>query len=381
MPLAGADKLLAQVLARELSELGSQNPEPRNTAAVAAQLLRTLCGDGEWPAEDDGRRLDVGALAAHLAAQGIIPPGTELEAARTPLGFSKDTFLVRARGGDPATGFVVRRDLAASAVPGTVVNEYPLLRGLHRAGFPVAEPLLLESTPGPLGQPLFVTRMLPGEAGHGVGLASPAEGRDIGLKLADLLAELHAFQPAQLGADPALAEQSPEQTLRAYFAGWRDLYDELAGDTLPQVARAFDWLQQLPVLPPRLALVHGDVDFTNMLMSGGKVHGLIDWEFAHWGDPAEDLGYVRAALEKRMPWADFLARYAERGGTIPSEEALLFYQLWRALRTTTTCLLARRAFDSGRNTDMRMAFAGRIILKDWITRVETLAARIIPASD
>jgi aminoglycoside phosphotransferase (APT) family kinase protein len=378
MTLKGADNLLVQVLVRELTELGKRDPEPRNTIAVAAQLLRTLCTRDSWPVGDDKRRLDARALSDYLGAKGIVPSGTVLEVSRTPMGFSKDTFLVRvpSAGEDSDAGFVVRRDLAASAVPGTVVNEYPLLCGLYRAGFPVAEPLVLESDPRPLAQPFIVTRMLAGEAGHGVGLSSPEEGRDIGLKLADLLAELHACSPAQLGADPALTVQSPEQTLRDYFAGWRAVYDGIAGDSLPTMARAFDWVQQLPYVPERLSLVHGDVDFTNMLMSGGQMHGLIDWEFAHWGDPVEDLGYVRASLEKRMSWAEFLDRYRERGGVAPSAGALHFYELWRALRTVTTCLLARQAFDSGLNTDMRMAFAGRIILLDWVARVESLSVKL-----
>ena len=165
--------------------------------------------------------------------------------------------------------------------------------------------------------------------------------------------------------------------LRAFFGGWRALYDEVAGDRFPALARAFDWVQGAPFVPAHLSLVHGDVDFTNMLVSGGQVQGVIDWEFAHWGDPAEDLGYVRAALEKRMPWDDFLERYCAQGGVAPSEESLRFYQLWRALRTTTTCFLASQAFDSGVNTDMRMAFAGRIILRDWMARVESLSAEFL----
>lgn len=379
MALSGADELLARVLVRELAALGRQDPEPRNTAAVAAQLLQTLCGPDESPLEDEKRRVDAAVLADYMAGKGLVPSGSVLGVSRTALGFSKDTFLVRVQGvpDDAATGFVLRRDLAASAVRGTVLDEFPLLLGLHRAGFPVAEPLVLEGDRRWLGQPFIITRMLPGEAGHGVGLASPAEGREIGLKLADLLARLHAYAPADLGGGPVGEGQSPTAVLREFFGGWRALYDEVAGDRFPAIARAFDWVQQVPFEPARLSLVHGDVDFTNMLMSGGQVHGVIDWEFAHWGDPVEDLGYVRAALEKRMPWHDLLDRYCAQGGVAPSEEGLRFYQLWRALRTTTTCLLASQAFDSGVNTDMRMAFAGRIILRDWMARVETLSAELL----
>ncbi len=376
MTFLRSDELVIHVVARELEALGKVDPNPRNTAAVAAQLLATLF---DTPLEVDERKIDCEALSLYLSAKGLIPAGAVVELSRTAQGFSKDTFIVRVAGlEDTAENcFVLRRDLVASAVRSTVVTEFPLLTGLYHAGFPVAEPLLLETDPDVLHQPFILTRMLAGESGHGVGLASPQESKDIGYQLADLLARLHGFAPADVAADQALVRQSPQDVLRDHFATWRAIYAEVGGDTMPVVSRAFDWLASVPVAPARLSLVHGDVDFPNMLVSGGKVSGVIDWEFAHWGDSAEDLGYVRAAVEKRMDWTDFLDRYCAQGGSAPSEEALRFYQLWRALRTTTTCLLARQAFDSGKNTDMRMAFAGRIILCDWVARVERISAELL----
>lgn len=382
MAMSPADALMVQVVARELEALGNLDPEPRNTASVAAQLLGTLFEGSskiDVPSDPKSREIDCSVLSNYLSARGLIPAGASLELSRTAQGFSKDTFIVKVAGREDcaANSLVLRRDLAASAVRSTVTTEFPLLKGLHRAGFPVAEPLVLATDPQVLGQPFIVTRMLAGESGHGVGLASCGESQGIGIMLADLLAWLHRLAPADVGSDPAMTERSPRDVLQEHFAAWRAIYAEVGGDTMPAVSRAFDWLVSLPVAPERLSLVHGDVDFPNMLVSGGTVSGMIDWEFAHWGDSAEDLGYVRAAVEKRMDWADFLDRYCSQGGTAPSEEALRFYQLWRALRTTTTCLLARQAFDSGKNMDMRMAFAGRVILRDWVARVESISAELL----
>jgi Phosphotransferase enzyme family len=70
----------------------------------------------------------------------------------------------------------------------------------------------------------------------------------------------------------------------------------------------------LPADRPR-RLVHGDVGFHNMMMRDGRLAAILDWELTHIGDPAEDIGYIRAPLLKPLkPWDKFVATYVAEGG-------------------------------------------------------------------
>lgn len=82
------------------------------------------------------------------------------------------------------------------------------------------------------------------------------------------------------------------------------------------------WLDAHRPPPMPLALQHGDLQPANILLdpSDGS-HRLIDWEYAHIGDPREDLGWYvtySAAAPPSLYGFDpeaFLARYRERTGT------------------------------------------------------------------
>jgi aminoglycoside phosphotransferase (APT) family kinase protein len=76
-----------------------------------------------------------------------------------------------------------------------------------------------------------------------------------------------------------------------------DLWAGIAGERTvgwqtPAVAPALDWLGgALPeVVEP--VLCHGDAGPGNFLYDGDRVSALLDWEFAHLGDPHDDLAWV-----------------------------------------------------------------------------------------
>ena len=76
--------------------------------------------------------------------------------------------------------------------------------------------------------------------------------------------------------------------------------------------------------PVPLALVHGDCQPSNVLVSESQPPIVIDWEFARIGDPREDVGYYRhIPLLPNVYWSDperFLTRY--RAATGMTEEQI-----------------------------------------------------------
>ena len=63
---------------------------------------------------------------------------------------------------------------------------------------------------------------------------------------------------------------------------------------LPEVRPATElgvrWLEENRPTMSRRCLVHGDFRTGNFMINEQGLVGLLDWEFAHWGDPIEDIG-------------------------------------------------------------------------------------------
>src|SRR5206468_3955858 len=98
------------------------------------------------------------------------------------------------------------------------------------------------------------------------------------------------------------------------------------------------WTGAAETRTTRAALVHGDIHFAQILTaddgpgtacaghesprSGREGPVILDWEWAHAGDPEEDLGNLAAHLywvlgeEARAPWHALARGYAEAGGRL-----------------------------------------------------------------
>jgi aminoglycoside phosphotransferase (APT) family kinase protein len=107
----------------------------------------------------------------------------------------------------------------------------------------------------------------------------------------------------------------------SYIDGVLDGYERMA-DRYPGCAPVLGfvsrWARAHRPPPVPLALTHGDCQPTNVLMTPHAPPLVIDWEFAHIGDPREDLGYyTQNPLQPNVYWADptrFLTRYRAASG-------------------------------------------------------------------
>jgi aminoglycoside phosphotransferase (APT) family kinase protein len=79
-----------------------------------------------------------------------------------------------------------------------------------------------------------------------------------------------------------------------------------------------------------LALVHGDIGPGNVLWSDRPV--LIDWEYAHLGDPADEIAYVLAQHDLDASRRDaFLAGYRRTAGPARSDALLARVRWWEPM--------------------------------------------------
>jgi hypothetical protein len=87
-------------------------------------------------------------------------------------------------------------------------------------------------------------------------------------------------------------------------------------------------------------IVQGDTGPGQFIFRDGKVRAIVDWEYAHWGCPMEDLAEIRQR-ELLYPFGDMMARYRvyERETGIPLDIPLIRYYTVRSLINTPLALI------------------------------------------
>jgi aminoglycoside phosphotransferase (APT) family kinase protein len=137
----------------------------------------------------------------------------------------------------------------------------------------------------------------------------------------------------------------------------------------------FRWIRENRRLghgPP--SIVHNDYNFNNILVYGDRVSAVVDWEFAHVGTPAADLGYIYYAAEHVASFDFFCAEYARAGGTVPDRQQLDFYIFWGQLRLGVMAFQGAQHVDAGRLLDIRFAMARQHRRRATLRVAERLAA-------
>ena len=338
---------------------------------MASELLRSIDSGGAPVQLASERHIDAGSLRDYLVGRDLVMSDAAIVLQRSALGYSKDTYLIRVEEpGRAARTVVIRRDLPGGPSRTTVVDEFPLISALHERGYPLAAPLFVEPDPAVLGQPFLVTEGAPGSPDLADWEDDPTARRATAFDLAGFLGRLHGMSVDGLPVRRSGPARSPAGELAAYFREWRGYWDECGPTDLGVIPQAFELLETRLPQAERLSLIHSDVGFHNILVDQGRISAVLDWEFSHLGEPEEDLAYCRPAVELLAPWDLFIERYHAAGGPTISGDRLRAYQLWRGVRNATCCALGLRAFNRGLNTDLRLAYAGRILIHQFVADVE-----------
>src|SRR3954454_7986166 len=115
-------------------------------------------------------------------------------------------------------------------------------------------------------------------------------------------------------------------------------------------------------------LVHGDFRLGNLMVDSDGLVGVLDWELAHIGDAAEDLGWlcVRSwRFGSKLPVAgvgdrdELRAAYAAAGGADVSAETLAWWEAYGTLRWAVICVQQASTHLSGAVRSVELAVIGR----------------------
>ncbi len=318
-----------------------------------------------------------GGVRAVLAEAGEDPG--ELELAPIPGGASRETWMVGkaapGREAQEAALCVLRRDPKGSVSLVPMAEEYALAQRVAKVGVPVPEPIAFEPEGGRFGSPGMLMAFVEGISVAPRLLRKPeyeAARERLPGQLADALARVHSLGAEQLegvlpaaAADPAVGQVSE----------WERQIDAI-GEPLPAIELGLRWLRANAPDPAPVRLVHGDFRLGNFIVGTDGLGAVIDWELAHLGDPAEDIGWLcirswRFGNDDRpvagLAGLDgFLAAYEAAGGDPVDRERVRYWEVFGNVKWAVIC--ARQAADhrNGIRRSHELASLGRRICEpEW----------------
>ena len=267
-----------------------------NGSAMTTKTLNAPTQEGRARTLDQSRldllepwlAKEIGASCAKITAAELLAGGAVQENWRIDVSVD----------GGPRAGthhWVLRTDAAARlGVSLDRVAEFRCIEAAHKAGVMVAEPIVVSPDAALIGAPFAIQGLVAGSA-QGRRLvrdpALPDFGDALARALGAELARIHSLRPAA-GLLPFLPVPIGNPNRRA-VAEMRSAVDK-ASEARPALEYIFSWLDKNAPAPKALTLVHGDFRTGNYMVEQGRLTAVLDWEFCHWGDPREDIGWFVA---------------------------------------------------------------------------------------
>ena len=294
-----------------------------------------------------------------------------LELSRIPGGASRETWLAE---GESAR-WVLRRDPRGSVSLVPMAEEFALLSRAAEANVPVAAPLAFEPDGGRFGSPGLLMAYVQGSSVAPRILRKPEfeHARTVLTgQLGEALARIHAVDTDSV--DGVLPQPSTDPALDQ-ISEWERQLDEI-GEPLPAVELGLRWLRAHAPEPAETRLVHGDFRLGNFIVDESGLAAVIDWELAHLGDPAEDIGWLCIRSWRfgndDSPVAGvgrldaFLSAYESAGGAPIDRERVRYWEAFGNVKWAVIC--ARQAHDhlDGVRRSHELASLGRRICEpEW----------------
>jgi aminoglycoside phosphotransferase (APT) family kinase protein len=235
----------------------------------------------------------------------------------------------------------------------TLEQEFRVLEAAHAAGVKVPAPV---EYLGELdGREAFVMEWVEGETIGRRIVRDPPRGLDE--QMAEELARIHAIPPLDF---------LPRGDVVARFLAELDS----VGEPHPALEYGLAWVRgRLPGSRDPVFL-HGDWRIGNLAVDRTGIVAVLDWEFAHVGDPVEDVAWplVRAwrfgADGRRLGGVGdvepYLARYNELTGRDVSLEELYVWEVLGNVKWGIGCLTQARRHLNGQDRSVEYAVLGRM---------------------
>ena len=326
--------------------------------------------------------LDTQDMAARLAAFVAQQTGAPADAvhveglARLAGGASRElwgldlAFDEAAPGGAHRLELVLRRDPPGRSGESDRRLEFELLRRAAASGVPVPRVHWACADPGVLDTPFFLMERLAGETIPRRLLRDEryARTREVLLgELGGILARIHTIDVDRRSLRD-LERPSGRPPAEDQLEGTAEAIRQLSPEPHPVLDLAERWLRER--LPPagRESLVHGDYRVGNVMFDEQGVVAILDWELAHVGDPAEDLGWLctkawrfgsdepGGGLGSRE---SLLEAYEKGGGRPVTLDTLRFWEALGSFKVALVFIRQAHVHLSGAMPSLELASLGR----------------------
>lgn len=270
-------------------------------------------------------------------------------------------------------GCVLRCDspTAGVAISHGRAQEFALLKAVFDAGVTVPEPLWLCADPAVISRPFFIMRRIGGTAAGHLMVRDRSIGGDrvqLAERLGRELARIHSVRPPQPSLDflPWYEETPALHRVREH----RDFLDH-HHTAYPALEWGLRWLERHAPSRGLVTLCHGDFRTGNYMADEQGLTGILDWEFARWSDPLEDIGWFCAKCWRFGNVAaeaggigdrdDFYRGYELASGRVIDRNAVRYWEVMAHINWAVIAVQQAERHCSGQENSLLLALTGHIV--------------------
>ena len=248
-------------------------------------------------------------------------------------------------------------------------EEFALLAAAFVNNVTVPEPLMLCTDTSVIGTPFFIMRRIEGIAAAYRVVRSETLGggrQHLTARLGRELGRIHAIPPEGLEFLQAHPDVAPGNRFVAEMRGHLD-----HGRTpRPALEWGLRHLERYAPASAGLVLCHNDFRTGNYMVDDAGLNGVLDWEFAGWGDPHEDLGWLCARCWRfgsphevgGVGDRDTLyAEYEKVSGRRVDDARVRYWEIAATIRWAVIAISQAERHISGTERSLELALTGHIV--------------------
>ena len=216
------------------------------------------------------------------------------------------------------SSWVLRRPPLGHIMPSAhdMGREFRVLSGLNSVSYPTPATRGYCEDESVIGAKFMMMDFIDGrviESAQTASSLSTKQAGEISQELVDILARLHAIDPAAAGLDQL---GKPAGYLQRQVKRWGEQWQITKTRELPEIEKLHAWLETaIAKVPESLptSIVHGDYRIDNVILARDKseIVAVLDWEMSTLGDPISDLAIslvywsqATDTLRKKIPVAE-----------------------------------------------------------------------------
>jgi len=237
----------------------------------------------------EAHAIDQGRLAEFLK-EALPETQGAMRLSQFAYGQSNPTYVV----GFDDVEYVLRKQPPGELLPSAhqVDREFRVQKALSEAGYPVAKQFLYSDNREIVGTPFYVMERMQGRVFKDTSLpgCSPEHRAEMYKSLAETLAQLHTFSPAELSLEDF---GRPGDWYRRQFKRWSRNFFETQTQAMPAMQPLMEWLDAHMPEDNETRIAHGDYRMGNVMFhpTEPRVVAVFDWEISTLGHPLGDLAY------------------------------------------------------------------------------------------